>query len=56
MAEIGPTVVVILTTSVHLRNLTRPALLPHAVLIHKPLTREKVAVLLQAHCQHQLPV
>ena len=38
-----PIVVVILTTSVHPRDLTQ---LPHAALIHKHLTREKVASLL----------
>lgn len=51
-----PIVVVILTTSVHPRDLARLALLPHAALIHKPLTRAKVADLLQTQFQRQLPV
>jgi len=50
-----PIQVAILTTSVHPHDLERLCALPHIALLHKPLTREKINALLQAHFQRQLP-
>ena len=46
--------VAILTTSMHPRDLERLEQLPHIALLHKPLTREKINILLQEHFQRQL--
>ena len=43
------TVIVMLTTSLHERDLTRAQALPIAGFLDKPLTREKVQALLQQH-------
>lgn len=48
-------VVIILTTSLHPRDLARLQQLPHAGFISKPLTGEKVDKILQEHFQRQLP-
>ena len=48
-------VIVMLTTSMHARELARIQELPIAGLVSKPLTREKVATLLQLHFQRELP-
>ncbi len=50
-----PFVVIILTTSTHPRDLARIGSLPIAGLINKPLTKAKIAVILQSHFQRQLP-
>ncbi|RZL12510.1 MAG: response regulator [Hymenobacter sp.] len=42
-------VIVMLTTSLHERDLTRAQALPIAGFLDKPLTREKVAAILQKH-------
>ena len=47
--------VVILTTTTHPRDLARLQLLPHAGLLHKPLTREKIDTVLRDHFQRHLP-
>lgn len=47
--------VVILTTTMHPHDLERLKLLPHAGLLQKPLTREKVDAVLQEYFQRQLP-
>lgn len=48
-------VVVMLTTSLHSRDLERVQELPIAGLVNKPLTKEKVDTILQMHFQRQLP-
>lgn len=48
-------VVVMLTTSMHVRDLERVQQLPVASLVNKPLTKEKVEGILRAHFQRQLP-
>ncbi|MDF7811745.1 response regulator [Hymenobacter sp. YC55] len=47
-------VVVMLTTSLHSRDLERVQQLPIAGLVNKPLTKEKVDTILQMHFQRQL--
>ena len=47
-------VVVMLTTSLHSRDLERVQELPIAGLVNKPLTREKVDTILQMHFRRQL--
>ncbi|MBJ6107665.1 response regulator [Hymenobacter sp. BT523] len=49
------TVIVMLTTSMDARDLSRMNDLPIAGLISKPLNREKIETLLQLHFQLQLP-
>ncbi|MBJ6142842.1 response regulator [Hymenobacter sp. BT559] len=44
-----PTVIVMLTTSLHERDLVRAQALPIASILNKPLTREKVTAILQTH-------
>ncbi|MDF7815418.1 hypothetical protein [Hymenobacter sp. YC55] len=39
----------------HPRDLERLRYLLHIALLHKPLTRDKIKVLLQEHFQRQLP-
>jgi CheY-like chemotaxis protein len=46
--------VVVLTSSVHLRDLERLKNLPHLAVLQKPLTRAKVDALLQEHFQRKL--
>lgn len=48
-------VVVMLTTSLHSRDLERVQELPIAGLVNKPLTKEKVDTILQMHFKRQLP-
>jgi CheY-like chemotaxis protein len=48
-------VVIMLTTSLHSRDLERVQELPVAGLVNKPLTKEKVEVILQKHFQRHLP-
>jgi len=43
------TVIVMLTTSLHERDLARAQELPIASILNKPLTREKVTAILQEH-------
>lgn len=50
-----PPVVIMLTTLAHPRDQSRLSKLPVADWITKPLTREKVARILQQHFQRQLP-
>ena len=50
-----PFVIIILTTSMHPRDLTRIGSLPIAGLINKPFTREKINMIMQSHFQRQLP-
>jgi len=50
-----PPVVIVLSTSEHPRDQLRLASLPVAGWVGKPLTRQKVADLLQRHFQRQLP-
>jgi CheY-like chemotaxis protein len=50
-----PPVVIMLTTSAHPRDQSRLAKLPVVDWITKPLTREKIDVILQQHFQRQLP-
>ncbi|MGI4735097.1 MAG: response regulator [Janthinobacterium lividum] len=50
-----PPIVIVLTTSAHPRDQSRLSNLPVADWITKPLTREKVANILQRHFQRQLP-
>jgi CheY-like chemotaxis protein len=45
---------VILTTSMHASDLARLQALPHLTVLHKPLTRAKIDVLLQEHFHRQL--
>ncbi|UOQ64391.1 response regulator [Hymenobacter volaticus] len=47
-------VVVMLTTSLHSRDLERVQELPIAGLVNKPLTKEKVDTILQMHFQRHL--
>ena len=54
-AQQQASVIVLLTTTVHDRELLRLRELPVAGLVSKPLTREKVEALLQQHFQRQLP-
>ena len=49
------TTVVVLSTSVDARDLSRLDDLPAAGRLSKPLTPEKIAQLLQLHFDHQLP-
>ncbi len=52
----APSIVVIfLTTSLNPHDLARLNLLPHAGLLSKPLTRDKLADVLEQHFQRQLP-
>lgn len=55
-AQQRASVIVLLTTTVHERELGRLRELPVAELISKPLTREKVEHILHAHFQRQLPL
>jgi CheY-like chemotaxis protein len=48
-------VVVMLTTSMHSRDLERVQQLPIAGLVNKPLTKDKVDTILQMHFHRQLP-
>jgi CheY-like chemotaxis protein len=48
-------VVIMLTTSLHSRDLERVQELPIAGLVNKPLTKEKVDVILKEHFQRHLP-
>ena len=50
-----PIRVIILTTTMHPHDLARLQLLPHAGLLHKPLTRDKIDTVLRDHFQRQLP-
>ncbi len=50
-----PIHIVILTTTMHPRDLARLQLLPHAGLLQKPLTREKIEAVLKELFQYQLP-
>lgn len=50
-----PIRIVVLTSSTNPGDLARLELLPVVGLINKPLTREKVATILQEHFQRQLP-
>ncbi|WP_082774077.1 response regulator [Hymenobacter sp. PAMC 26628] len=50
-----PICVIVLTTTTHSRDLARLASLPHAGLLHKPLTRTKVDALLREHFKRHLP-
>lgn len=50
-----PIHVIILTTTMHPRDLEYLRRLPHAGLLQKPLTREKVDAVLQEYFQRQLP-
>lgn len=50
-----PIRVVILTSSMHPRDLERLRTLPHIALLHKPLTRDKINVILNQHFQRQVP-
>lgn len=54
-AQQQATVIVVLTTSMDSRDLTRINELPIAGLASKPLNREKIDTLLQLHFQRQLP-
>ncbi|WP_022826303.1 response regulator [Hymenobacter norwichensis] len=54
-AQQAATVIVVLTTSMDSRDLSRIDELPIAGLASKPLTREKINTLLQLHFQRQLP-
>jgi CheY-like chemotaxis protein len=55
LAQQQAVVIVMLTTSLHSRDLERVQELPIAGLVNKPLTREKVDTILQMHFQRQLP-
>ena len=48
-------VIVMLTTSLHPRNLARIQELPIDGLVSKPLTKEKINTILQDNFQRQLP-
>jgi CheY-like chemotaxis protein len=54
-AQQQASVVVLLTTTVHEGELQKLRQLPVAGLVNKPLNREKVDRLLQAHFGRQLP-
>lgn len=54
-AQQEATVIIVLTTSMDSRDLSRINELPIAGLVSKPLTREKINTLLQLHFQRQLP-
>lgn len=54
-AQQDATVIVMLTTSMDARDLSRLNDLPIAGLISKPLNREKIETLLQLHFQLRLP-
>ena len=54
-AQQQASVIVLLTTTVHERELEALRALPVAGLASKPLTREKVNAILQEHFQRQLP-
>lgn len=54
-AQQAATVIVMLTTSMASRDLGRLDELPIAGMVSKPLTRDKVATLLQLHFQRYLP-
>jgi len=56
IAQQQSVVVVMLTTSLHSRDLERVQQLPIAGLVTKPLTKEKVDTILQMHFQRQLSV
>ena len=49
-------VIIMLTTSLHSRDLERVRELPVAGVVDKPLTKAKVDTILQMHFQRQLPV
>ena len=49
-------VIVMLTTSLHSRDLERIQELPIAGLVSKPLTKEKINTILQVNFQRELPV
>jgi len=54
VAQQRSAVIVMLTTSLHSRDLKRVQELPIAGLVNKPLTREKVDTILQLHFQRNL--
>ena len=54
-AQQRASVIVLLTTTVHERELLALQQLPAAGLVSKPLTRQKVDAILQEHFQRQLP-
>ena len=51
----GATVIIMLTTTMDARDLSRLEELNIAGLVSKPLTKEKIADILQLHFQRQLP-
>lgn len=54
-AQYANTVVVVVTSSVHPRDMTRLTQLPVDAVITKPLNREKLNELLRSHFQCELP-
>ena len=54
-AQQDATIIVVLTTSMDSRDLSRINELPIAGLATKPLNREKIDTLLRLHFQRQLP-
>ena len=54
-AQRGATVIIMLTTTMDARDLSRLEELNIAGLVSKPLTKEKIADILQLHFQRQLP-
>ncbi|WP_375417703.1 response regulator [uncultured Hymenobacter sp.] len=56
LAQRQAIVIVMLTTTMHARDLTRIQELPIAGLVSKPLTREKINTILQVNFQRELPV
>ena len=54
-AQRGATVIIMLTTTMDARDLSRLEELNIAGLVSKPLTKEKIAGILQLHFQRQLP-
>ena len=56
LAQQQAIVIVMLTTSLHSRDLERIQELPIAGLVSKPLTKEKINTILQVNFQRELPV
>ncbi|TGE29877.1 response regulator [Hymenobacter metallicola] len=54
-AQQHPSVIIMLTTSLHPRDVQRVEALNIAGFLNKPLTKEKVEGILQAHFSQQLP-